>query len=729
MRKPFPTVTRLFLLVIFYLLCVTYQRCTWNLCSYQILVSRVYTGNTMRPTQRAFYSLFSAACFLPCHTKNIPSIDAVILGLYLFCVSLESLIITSEDRAGYDSNKNKDKNKSIGNNRNFKERERISCSKMSPTTTTKNNNKKKKKNHNDGVDETTTTNDDVVVDDDTVYDVCIIGAGPGGLATLSAIYSPYALDRSMAENQKESAARRLEQQRQQQGRGHQRKKVCVVDNHSAWLESWSNNFNMLSIDYLRSPVLAHPDMFDPNALLSYAVMNHRDEGELLESGCFDIKSLLGLGQSQIGLWKLPSTALFYDFCMNLSKSNELSHTFIGNSYVVDMNQNDDKCFQLTLSSRNDVVDGMKQKSIHISAKSVVLSMGPIGRPIVPSFVKKIPQWRFWNQRPQKQSSPSFVVPAQDEEKEEDEATSKKKKLPVVVVVGGGLTAVQVALKEVRKYHQDTTTKGPREVKKRKRSSRPRVLLISKRPLAEKHFDINIEWFNRRIANKCMADFYNHPMEERKAALRDARRGGSVPPLYMRQIEKAEQDGYLKCLVGHVKVCDDLPNSKNDNGVENENARLIHIYETIVDKSKKKVADDKEDADADNGDSTKNSSSFSSFWVDEVIVACGIEPNCDAEESSSSSLIGKIQSKWPTRMEGGLPCVTQDLRWKDGLDIFVIGSLGALNIGPDAGNLMGIRRAAQLIANALGCRSWLREKVLSNRFDALLGSDSDDSDSD
>jgi hypothetical protein len=46
--------------------------------------------------------------------------------------------------------------------------------------------------------------------------------------------------------------------------------------------------------------------------------------------------------------------------------------------------------------------------------------------------------------------------------------------------------------------------------------------------------------------------------------------------------------------------------------------------------------------------------------------------------------------------------------------------------------MGARRAAQLIANRLDCRSWLREEdniLAQNRFDSLLWSDSEEEDSD
>lgn len=53
-------------------------------------------------------------------------------------------------------------------------------------------------------------------------------------------------------------------------------------------------------------------------------------------------------------------------------------------------------------------------------------------------------------------------------------------------------------------------------------------------------------------------------------------------------------------------------------------------------------------------------------------------------------------------------------------LFVVGGLGSLNIGPDAANLMGICHAAQLVANSLDCRCWMRKAdVLSNRFAAFL----------
>jgi hypothetical protein len=446
---------------------------------------------------------------------------------------------------------------------------------------------------------------------------------------------------------------------------HHRRKVCVVDSADRWLASWQSNFDRLGIEYLRSPALAHPDLFDPLALLSYAVRQDRED-ELLESGCGDMKQLLPLGQSQIGLWKLPSTKLFVDFCLELAQ--DLPHKFVGGVTVADINEDPDSFKGYTLILSNGQT---------IRAKTVVLAVGTSGNPIVPKGVQKLPNWRDWTQPLEIQAS-------------DDAANSSN--LPVMVV-GGGLTAVQVALQEL----ELSLTINPGT-----HINQPRVILVSKRPLVEKHFDINVEWFDLRKTNKCMADFYHNPMSERKKALRDARRGGSVPPIYMKQVRKAEEDGMLLRLVGDVECAHVDSDSSMSPG-----QKLVCVHH-LPDRELGKDVD-----------------CMSEYRVKGMIIACGVAPDC----RKSGSLTSIIQSKWPTKIESGLPCVTQDLRWKEGMDLFVVGAMGALNIGPDAGNLMGIRRAAQIMANALGCRSWLRESVLVNSFEALGWSSDEDSSED
>jgi hypothetical protein len=73
-------------------------------------------------------------------------------------------------------------------------------------------------------------------------DVCIIGAGPAALATLSAIHEPYTLD-SMTPNQVNSASESLRSNKNNKGVGPSAKKVCVVDPSGGWLGRWNDNFD------------------------------------------------------------------------------------------------------------------------------------------------------------------------------------------------------------------------------------------------------------------------------------------------------------------------------------------------------------------------------------------------------------------------------------------------------------------------------------------------------
>lgn len=533
--------------------------------------------------------------------------------------------------------------------------------------------------------------------DTLTYDVCIVGAGPAGLATLSALRSPYTLDSfSMSASQVHRANKTMNQTKKclQQ-------RIVVVDTNSHWMQTWQDQFEFLGIDYLRSPVLAHPDLFDPNALLSFAVQRDRTD-ELLESGCFAMKHLLALGESQIGLWKLPSTKLFVDFCLDLA--DQLPHTFVGKTRVVDIV---DASPGGKLRGTKPTLFGLELQSddgsiTTIQAKSVVLALGPVGHPVVPETIQETPNWRFWNQKEW----------AKHNEKEEDKVTVKKasaekdttEEEDPIMVLGGGLTAVQVALKIVEEQKQ-------------------LCILCSRRPLVEQHFDIPVEWFDRRTTNRCMSEFFDHPIEQRTQCLRDARMGGSVPPMYMRRLEAAQQCGCLQCRVGRVEYhppqpllgeCAEHNSSSGTNGESVE----VKIHSPEVNSSGSRCANGS--AGEVTSTSTIASGEPASFWVREIVVACGSKPDYEA-----SPLLKLIQSQWPAPICGGLPCLTDDLRWNENVNIFCVGSLGALSIGPDAGNLMGSRKAAQLVANALESRSWLRNSVLKNPFDLLEDDDTTD----
>ena len=147
-----------------------------------------------------------------------------------------------------------------------------------------------------------------------VYDVCIIGGGPGGLAALSACTEPYSLD--LLSGRQAGRAAHVSSQ-------YKAPRVCVVDPES-WLTVWRERFENLNIEWLRSPTMAHSDIFDPSAMLTFACQNDRMK-DLLDSGCVDRK-LQGLPEAANGSYRLPSNKLFLDFCEELTRRSP--HDFV-----------------------------------------------------------------------------------------------------------------------------------------------------------------------------------------------------------------------------------------------------------------------------------------------------------------------------------------------------------------------------------------------------------------
>ena len=421
--------------------------------------------------------------------------------------------------------------------------------------------------------------------------------------------------------------------------------------------------------------MAHPDHFDANALLAYAVSNDRED-ELYESGCGSIRELHGLGQTQVGLWKLPSTRLFEDFCVD-EVAGRLEHDYIRGT-AVDLirrggggcgggggegggGTDDDGDDEVTATGDGDGDGGAHYivtlaDGTEIYATSVVLALGPTGTPVIPAGIANVPNdklvipWRLMN------------------EKLESHHKS-------VLVVGGGLTAVQAA--------QHCLRRGMR------------VILCSRRPLVERHFDLHECWFDKRRANGRVSDFYHRPASERLDSLRAVRGGGSVPPIYMDDLRRWRGGGTLEIV--HGAEIEYVGSDGEDGGLR------ISLG-------------------PNSSSSSSSSSSGTTVVVDCVVLACGMRPDC-----SANPLVNKIMDRFPIDTVGGYPNVSVDLEWTT-KNLYVVGAMASLNVGPDGGNVMGARRAANIVANALECKSWLRKEgvgALSNPFHLLTEDDDDD----
>ncbi|GMI07116.1 hypothetical protein TrVE_jg4737 [Triparma verrucosa] len=470
--------------------------------------------------------------------------------------------------------------------------------------------------------------------DDETYDICIVGGGPGGLATLSAAIEPYSKDKMGRDNVKNAYASGLATKRTAP-------KVCVVDPGDTWMHTWHERFKALQIKWLRSPMGAHPDAFDVNSLLAYATSTGRAH-DMFDSGV-DVKKFRTVREAHSGLLELPSNKLFEDFCQDLAA--RLPHTFVRGKVAAI--QGPDGDFSVSLEG------GRKLK-----AKAVVLALGVPGPAACPAELVKVPA--------------RFLFHSDDKlgGRLQELGSARKKE---VLVIGGGLTAVQVAQLAVKKGCS-------------------KVFLASRRPLVTRHFDVGEGWFDTRQGSRNQSEFFDEPLEKRAAAAKAARGGGSVPPLYMRGVQELETQGRLSRKVGEVQVT-----SVNDDSVEVTINGRVQKFDLIVN-------------------------------------ACGHRPDC-----LQLPVLRELQRVEPIEIVGGFPSLTPDLQWGSFKQLFVIGALASLQVGPDAGNLMGLSRAAQMATDAMDINSFSKYKnsnqsvqgwYQTNRFAEAFDSDSDsDSDSD
>lgn len=92
----------------------------------------------------------------------------------------------------------------------------------------------------------------------------------------------------------------------------------------------------------------------------------------------------------------------------------------------------------------------------------------------------------------------------------------------------------------------------------------------------------------------------------------------------------------------------------------------------------------------------------------IVFATGIQSNV-----STIPFLQSLHQKYPIDLVGGLPCLTDDLMWRDDVPLFVTGRLAGLRLGPGAPNLVGARVGAERIAWNIND---LLEKILGKKSD-------------
>lgn len=277
------------------------------------------------------------------------------------------------------------------------------------------------------------------------------------------------------------------------------------------------------------------------------------------------------------------------------------------------------------------------------ARVVVLAVGPNHKPVFPDFTLDVPrhlEFRGCCDLPQAchsahiQTIPDALV----------QARVDRKLRTNLLVVGGGLTSAQISDLAIR-----------RGVTK--------VYHIMRGPCRVKHFDLDLSWMSK-YRNPRLAQFWSADTDtERLDLIKDARGGGSLTPTYYKKLLQHQAAGrlYHQCFttLTSAKFIPPVESARDQGGYWQ-----VETNPPIAELPR----------------------------MDYIYFATGMPP-----DFRSFPCLQNLCSQHPLDDIGGLPCLTNQLKWRDDVPLFVTGALAGLRIGPGAGNLGGARLAAERIA--------------------------------
>ncbi|KAJ5648461.1 hypothetical protein N7490_004833 [Penicillium lividum] len=239
----------------------------------------------------------------------------------------------------------------------------------------------------------------------------------------------------------------------------------------------------------------------------------------------------------------------------------------------------------------------------------------------------------------------------------------------VVVVGGGLSSAQIVDMAVRKG----VTK---------------VWFIMRSGLKIKHFDINLPWMGKYKNWEKAAFFSADTDEERLEMMKTARNGGSITPRYTRIVKQ------------HA--------AHNRASIHTNTVITSHEY----------------NSETQTWNLTTDPQIPNLPPIDYIYFATGAR--ADVREMS---LLRHMNEEYPVEVKEGLPCLTEDLMWRDDVPLYMTGRMAGLRLGPGAPNLEGARLGAERIAwsleEVLGKAKEVGEQCegfcgLGNRYASLVG---------
>ncbi|KAF9638645.1 FAD binding domain-containing protein [Lasiodiplodia theobromae] len=501
-----------------------------------------------------------------------------------------------------------------------------------------------------------------------VHDVVIVGAGPCGLAVAARLceHTPSAIFTD-EEHQRYHWIRkhgaRMSIKNRKNGQVSQaaprlgrRYSTLVLDaTGDQWLSRWNKLFKTFEITNLRSPMFFHVDPGDRDGLLAYAHEQHR-ENELVE-----IRECVGKEISK-----------------HLRKQRAKSRKAHSEVVVDERDRKDYFTPSRPLFSehcecivdRYGLRDGLiKQEQVQDIEYGYVRDVSDIDKvftlrtnngvhharvvvlAVGPANAPSIPGIN------PEQGCPQMCHTMQIQQFPDPvvAAKLKAKEQTNVLVVGGGLTSAQISDMAVRK-------------------GITKVWHLMRGPCKVKPFDVDLAWLGK-FRNIEQAAFWSADTdEERLEQIKSARGGGSITPIFQKILKKHIARGTVSL---HT---DTVIKSKSYNA--STQTWTVDTEPPIPELPP----------------------------IDYIYFATGIQT-----DFTTLPLLKSMNRDYPIHGHGGLPCLNDDLMWKDEVPLFVTGRLASLRLGPAAPNLAGARVGAERIA-------WSIDDVLAKSPEHAEGND-------
>ena len=457
-----------------------------------------------------------------------------------------------------------------------------------------------------------------------------------------------------------------------------RKSVLIVDKstpksnrESGWLSHWNNNFEAIEIPYLRSPTTAHLDPFDVRSLDYYADVNSRND---------DLISLKYLKQHDRefhGPYQAPSTSLFRDFHHVLGKAygiNDMVHSSMEVDSIIAKSGSErldqEPYFEIHVKSATDKIDDSEKDTkletfVTVKAKRVVCALGPMFRTGTEFWEESLP-----NICKNRILHCHEIVPWILHRKDEVKPSEGKEDPSIsVLIVGGGITSTHLSLLAGRAPWCKS------------------VALIHRSRIKERQFDIDNKWMGP-LRGRLLDEFWSLDSLSKVEFLKEARRGGSIPPELVEKMLQATNTSN-----GRMQVKQEVQISDVTWNGEQFCVQL---------------------------DDGTSESYFDMIWL-----ATGADNDIALYQP-----LQQLTKDLPIDVAGGLPVLDSDLSWKrpsrdddhddDAVEapwksilrrrIHVMGCLAGLQLGPDALNLVGARHGAVRVAKALRLSMWENQQL-------------------